>query len=110
MSFKCIKLSSTVITNNIRSPVTIVTKHCYDMWRTTEWLVLVLVLMSTIIGATANDDLSATMKLLQEKVNALLDHRQEEYNALEISLKRAMEKNTELIVLKNEVKQLRYVN
>ncbi|XP_015523378.1 protein scabrous-like [Neodiprion lecontei] len=77
------------------------------MWRTTEWLVLVLVLMFVTIGKTASEDLTMTVKFLQEQVEALLSHRQEEYNALESSLKRAIEKNTELIVLKNEVKQLR---
>ncbi|XP_020297060.1 protein scabrous-like [Pseudomyrmex gracilis] len=70
-------------------------------------------LLSTIIVALIADtcaditNLSSTIKLLQEQVNALLNHRQEDYNALEKSLKRAMEKNTELIVLRNEMKQLR---
>ncbi|KAL7307260.1 hypothetical protein TKK_0000457 [Trichogramma kaykai] len=54
-----------------------------------------------------SDELSSTVKLLQEQVAALLVHRQEDYDALEASLKRTMEKNTELIVLKNEIKQLR---
>jgi len=73
-----------------------------------------LLLLSTIIaantlitGTRADEDLNSTIKLLQEQVSALLDHRQEDYNALEESLKQAMEKNTELIVLRNEVKQLR---
>lgn len=60
-----------------------------------------------IAGTRADEDLNSTIKLLQEQVSALLDHRQEDYNALEESLKQAMEKNTELIVLRNEVKQLR---
>lgn len=60
-----------------------------------------------IVGTRADEDLNSTIKLLQEQVSALLDHRQEDYNALEESLKQAMEKNTELIVLRNEVKQLR---
>lgn len=86
--------------------------NCHDMRRTaTGWLIIVLVFILRIstIRAISNDELSITVKLLQEQVNALLDHRQEEYNALESSLKRAIEKNTELIVLKNEVKQLRFV-
>ena len=73
-----------------------------------------LLLLSAIIaantliaGTRADEDLNSTIKLLQEQVSALLDHRQEDYNALEESLKQAMEKNTELIVLRNEVKQLR---
>ncbi|XP_014234014.1 protein scabrous-like [Trichogramma pretiosum] len=58
-----------------------------------------------LIGS--EDELASTVKLLQEQVAALLVHRQEDYDALEASLKRTMEKNTELIVLKNEIKQLR---
>lgn len=60
-----------------------------------------------VVRSRADENLRDTIKLLQEQVSALLDHRQEDYNALEESLKRAMEKNTELIVLRNEVKQLR---
>ena len=71
--------------------------------------VLLLLLTLLIIGdcAVIQEDLASTVKLLQEQVAALLDHRQEDYNALEDSLKRTMEKNTELIVLRNEIKQLR---
>ena len=73
--------------------------------------VLLLLLTLLIIGdcAVIQEDLASTVKLLQEQVAALLDHRQEDYNALEDSLKRTMEKNTELIVLRNEIKQLRWV-
>jgi len=72
------------------------------------WLLSVIIVTSTlIIGIHADEDLNSTIKLLKEQVGALLEHRQEDYNALEESLKRAMEKNTELMVLKNEVKQLR---
>lgn len=55
----------------------------------------------------ADEDVSDAIRSIREQVNALLDHRQQDYNALEESLKRAIEKNTELFVLKNEVKQLR---
>lgn len=71
------------------------------------WLLSVITVNTLIAGTCADEDLSSTIKLLQEQVSALLDHRQEDYNALEESLKRSIEKNTELIVLKNEVKQLR---
>lgn len=72
------------------------------------WLLSVIITVNSLIAGTrADEDLSSTIKLLQEQVSALLDHRQEDYNALEESLKRSMEKNTELIVLRNEVKQLR---
>ncbi|XP_017753302.1 PREDICTED: protein scabrous-like [Eufriesea mexicana] len=54
-----------------------------------------------------DENISNAIRSLQEQVNALLDHRQQDYNALEASLKRAIEKNTELFVLKNEIKQLR---
>ncbi|XP_011169432.1 protein scabrous [Solenopsis invicta] len=71
-------------------------------------LLSAIIATSTLIAGTrADEDLNSTIKLLQEQVSALLDHRQEDYNALEESLKQAMEKNTELIVLRNEVKQLR---
>lgn len=71
-------------------------------------LLLLSAIIATLIAGTRTDeDLNSTIKLLQEQVSALLDHRQEDYNALEESLKQAMEKNTELIVLRNEVKQLR---
>lgn len=73
------------------------------------WLVLpaIIAAATLIVGTRANESLGDTVKLLQEQVGALLNHRQEDYNALEESLKRTMEKNTELIVLRNEVKQLR---
>lgn len=70
-------------------------------------LLLSAIIAALIAGTGADEDLNSTIKLLQEQVSALLDHRQEDYNALEESLKQAMEKNTELIVLRNEVKQLR---
>lgn len=71
-------------------------------------LLSAIIVVSTLIaGIRADENFRDTIKLLQEQVGALLDHRQEDYNALEESLKRAMEKNTELIVLRNEVKQLR---
>ncbi|XP_033223394.1 protein scabrous [Belonocnema kinseyi] len=72
------------------------------------WLVSITVLGFVFADDSfSSNDLASTVKLLQEQVTALLEHRQEEYNALEDSLKKAMEKNTELIVLKNEVKLLR---
>jgi len=72
------------------------------------WLLLAIIAVNALIAGTrADENLNNTIKLLQEQVSALLDHRQEDYNALEESLKQAMEKNTELIVLRNEVKQLR---
>lgn len=57
----------------------------------------------------SNQELSHTVKFLQEQVQALLKHRQEDYNALEESLKQSMEKNTELLILRDEVKQMRQV-
>ncbi|XP_078042520.1 protein scabrous [Augochlora pura] len=67
-----------------------------------------VILIAIAIGEIRGDEnASDVLRSLQEQVNALLDHRQQDYNALEESLKRAMEKNTELFVLKNEVKQLR---
>lgn len=72
------------------------------------WLLSAIIATNILIAGThADDNLGNTVKLLQEQVSALLNHRQEDYNALEESLKEAMEKNTELIVLRNEVKQLR---
>ena len=53
------------------------------------------------------EDLSDTVKLLQEQVDALLRHRQEDYNNLEENLKSSIEKNTELKLLRKELKQLR---
>lgn len=70
------------------------------------WLLSVIIATSALTTGT-DEDLSSTIKLLKEQVGALFEHRQEDYNALEESLKQAMEKNTELMVLKNEVKQLR---
>ncbi|XP_011495297.1 PREDICTED: protein scabrous-like [Ceratosolen solmsi marchali] len=63
--------------------------------------------VAMLLVAAGAEDLMSTVKLLQEQVTALLDHRQEDYNALEGSLKQSMEKNTELLVLRNEIKQLR---
>ncbi|XP_043248829.1 protein scabrous-like [Colletes gigas] len=68
------------------------------------WVTFVLVVYSK---TRAEENVTDAIRSLREQVNALLDHRQQDYNALEGSLKRAMEKNTELFVLKDEVKQLR---
>ncbi|XP_057334855.1 protein scabrous-like [Microplitis mediator] len=62
---------------------------------------------SPSLSSSSEAELASTVKLLSEQVNALLDHRQEDYNALENSLKKAIEENTELMVLRNEVRQLR---
>ncbi|XP_076650019.1 protein scabrous [Halictus rubicundus] len=76
---------------------------------TSPLLSFVVVVTAIAVGEIRGDDenVSDAIRSLQEQVNALLDHRQQDYNALEESLKRTMEKNTELFVLKNEVKQLR---
>ncbi|XP_043524634.1 protein scabrous-like isoform X2 [Frieseomelitta varia] len=70
------------------------------------WLLRVTLLL--VVGIVHGDEnVSDAIRSLREQVDALLDHRQQDYNALEASLKRAIEKNTELFVLKNEIKQLR---
>lgn len=70
---------------------------------------LVLAVLGVVSSSCKGEelDLASTVKFLQEQVTALLEHRQEDYNALEESLKRSVEKNTELVVLRNEIKQLR---
>ncbi|XP_023247193.1 protein scabrous-like [Copidosoma floridanum] len=77
--------------------------------RVCRLVALVAVVSSFLVGGSFGDqeELANTVKFLQEQVSALLEHRQEDYNALEESLKRSVEKNTELVVLKNEIKQLR---
>lgn len=71
-------------------------------------LVVVLLLTSRVCRSrSADKDLAATVKLLQEQMSALLDHRQQDYNALEESLRRSIDKNTEISVLKNELQQIR---
>ncbi|XP_054012624.1 protein scabrous-like [Hylaeus anthracinus] len=73
-----------------------------------RWLFRALLVVVVVQSKTrADENIADEIRSLREQVNALLDHRQQDYNALEGSLKRAMEKNTELFVLKNEVKQLR---
>lgn len=73
-----------------------------------DWLLCVtLVAIITRKEIYGDENVSDAIRSLREQVNALLDHRQQDYNALEASLKRAIEKNTELFVLKNEIKQLR---
>ncbi|XP_043586544.1 protein scabrous-like [Bombus pyrosoma] len=73
-----------------------------------DWLLCVtLVAIITRKEICGDENVSDAIRSLREQVNALLDHRQQDYNALEASLKRAIEKNTELFVLKNEIKQLR---
>ncbi|KAG8038342.1 hypothetical protein G9C98_006669, partial [Cotesia typhae] len=62
---------------------------------------------SSSASSLSSEQLASAVKLLSEQVNALLDHRQEDYNSLDSSLKKAIEENTELMVLRNEVKQLR---
>lgn len=70
-------------------------------------LAIVVAQEATFVHGDDENDVSDAIRSLREQVNALLDHRQQDYNALEASLKRAIEKNTELFVLKNEIKQLR---
>lgn len=72
-----------------------------------KWLVLIYVVSALCNAEQLSGELASTLKLLREQVKALLDRRQEDYNALEESLKQAMEKNTEFTILRNEVKQLR---
>ncbi|KAK0091411.1 hypothetical protein PV326_003276 [Microctonus aethiopoides] len=72
-----------------------------------KWLVLIYVVSVLCNAEQLSGELANTLKLLREQVKALLDRRQEDYNALEESLKEAMEKNTEFTILRNEVKQLR---
>ncbi|XP_033332007.1 protein scabrous [Megalopta genalis] len=77
------------------------------LFRVTFPFVSVIISAIAIGEVRGDENASDAIRSLQEQVTALLDHRQQDYNALEESLKRAMEKNTELFVLKNEVKQLR---
>ena len=75
-----------------------------------EWCafaILLLVVSSTYSLADDTAELKNMIQVLREEVNALVQHRQQDYNALEKSLKNAMEKNTELAVLKNQIRQLR---
>lgn len=68
---------------------------------------IIFVVVVTRVEIHGEENISDAIRSLREQVNALLDHRQQDYNALEASLKHAIEKNTELFVLKNEIKQLR---
>lgn len=70
-------------------------------------LLFLFFIINKISANPTADELVDSVKLVREQVSALLNNRQQDYNALEESLKSAIEKNTELIVLKNEVKQLR---
>ncbi|CAL7944179.1 unnamed protein product [Xylocopa violacea] len=73
-----------------------------------SWLLCVtFVVVLTRNEIRGDENVFDAIRSLREQVTALLDHRQQDYNALEASLKRAIEKNTELFVLKNEIKQLR---
>lgn len=75
----------------------------------TSYLVIIIAIVNLVGAVPQDEDLSSTVKFLQEQLNVLLEHRQEDYNALEASLKQSMEKNTELLLLRNEVKSMRYV-
>lgn len=70
-------------------------------------LSVTIVLYCMGFANSTNAALMNTIKVLQEKVNKLLDNRQQDYLALEESLKTSIAKNTEVNVLRNEVKQLR---
>ncbi|XP_058790511.1 protein scabrous [Phymastichus coffea] len=71
-------------------------------------LLLLLLLLCLCLAVRAqDDDLASSVKFLQEQLGDLLNHRQQDYDALELSLKQSMEKNTELLLLRNEVKQMR---
>ncbi|KOC61456.1 Protein scabrous [Habropoda laboriosa] len=81
-----------------------------DNGRSGAWLLLCCATFAAIVAQEeirGEENVTDAIRSLREQVNALLDHRQQDYNALEGSLKRAIEKNTELFVLKNEIKQLR---
>ncbi|XP_003703122.1 protein scabrous [Megachile rotundata] len=79
--------------------------------RREAWSWWFIVVLSVVQKETRGEDVAFdafdAIRSLREQVNALLDHRQQDYDKLESSLKRAIEKNTELFVLKDEVKQLR---
>ena len=79
-------------------------KGCCRLLRVPLLLVVAMVAREEVHG---DENVTDAIRSLREQVDALLDHRQQDYNALEASLKRAIEKNTELFVLKNEMKQLR---
>lgn len=64
----------------------------------------VLVLAST---TDDNDNLRDVVRTLRGQVNALLERRQEDFNILEESLRRSLNKNSELATVKTEMEELR---
>ena len=70
-------------------------------------LVQLVVVLAFVVNCSASDDLSDTVSMLKAQVTALLERRQEDYRILEESLRKSLEKNSELSSLRKEVTSLR---
>ena len=70
-------------------------------------MLVILVVIQLVVNCSASDDLSETVRTLKAQVNALLERRQEDYRILEESLRKSLEKSSELSALRKEVTTLR---
>lgn len=67
------------------------------------WFCVLSQLVVVVFSISVEDE----VQTLKSQVNALLQRRQEDYNQLEESLRRTLDKNIEISNLKNEIKELR---
>ncbi|RZF42981.1 hypothetical protein LSTR_LSTR013295 [Laodelphax striatellus] len=82
-----------------------------------RWLLFVVVYLcsgvlngSTLLGDDDGEgnNLSETVKVLKSKVDALFDRRQEDFRLLEEAFRTTLEKNLDLVSLREEVARLNY--
>lgn len=71
----------------------------------TIWFCVLSQLVVVVFSASVEDE----VQTLKAQVNALLQRRQEDYNQLEESLRKTLDKNVEINNLKNEIRELRWV-
>lgn len=73
---------------------------------TMKCVTLVYLVLSQIIFVFSFS-IEDEVKTLKSQVKALLQHRRDDFNQLEESLKKTFEKNAEIENLKNEIRELR---
>lgn len=65
------------------------------------------VIVFSVAVQSDDENLRDDLRTLRGQVNALLERRQEDFNGLEESIRRSMNKNSELATIKTEMEELR---
>lgn len=83
----------------------LVSVFAVDMKRETFCCCLIIQLV--VVFSSSSVSVEDEVQTLKAQVNALLQRRQQDYNQLEESLKKTLDKNIELSNLKTEIRNLR---